>query len=67
MAKARWTGNWATFVESMIQLYLFHEGESTQDAKTVSFIEKLDVSLPLLPTKPCGNFTNRHVLTSLTI
>lgn len=51
----------------MIQLYLFHEGETTQDAKTVSFIGKLDLSLPLLPTKPCGNFTNRHVLTSLTI
>lgn len=56
VAKARWTGNWASFVESMIQLCLFHEGETTQEARTVSFVEKLDLSFPLLPTKPCGNF-----------
>nr|CAD7200825.1 unnamed protein product [Timema douglasi] len=52
-ATVKWTGNWCTFIDALIQLVLFKDGESSQDIYLPREITQVVID-PSLHTEPEG-------------
>lgn len=52
IAKIKWNNNWSLFMEAMIQQFLLKSGEKEQCVHRVSTIQRIVMSIPLLPTEP---------------
>lgn len=55
IAKIQWDSNWCNFVEAMLQQSLFKKGECNQNVLMISAIQRIVMSIPLLPTDTIGN------------
>ncbi|KAK4881873.1 hypothetical protein RN001_005192 [Aquatica leii] len=52
LSKIQWNNNCWHFIELMLQQCLFRIGEREQNTRRVSTIQKIAISMPVLPTEP---------------
>ncbi|KAB0802399.1 hypothetical protein PPYR_04585 [Photinus pyralis] len=52
IGKIKWNNSWSQFMEGMLQQFLLKSGEKDQSIHRVSTIQRIVMSIPLLPTEP---------------